>query len=138
MRTSYNYIGCFFSPDILRAKVQPLWPQRLARPIVHPHVTFVYRPAQVDPSLFGTPVRVRAVSYGNDGVNEGLGVELFSDNPAIRAMIDAIPVPHITLSVSETGKPVNTCRLQFEPIPPFELTGVFGAFLTDGTVRITP
>ena len=130
-----HYIGCFFAPEDVEAAMLTQPRQRLSRTILHPHVTFVYRPDTVPEALFGLPVTVKAVGYGNDGENEGLLVE-FSDLPEDLAPLAArIPVPHITLSVSETGKPVNSRYLSFRSIDPFFLTGVFGGMDEAGAVR---
>ena len=124
----YQYLGAFVPASRLRALAGALQRRELARPIRFPHVTFVYRPETADERLFGTVIRVRAVGYGCDGENEGLKVELSADQGDLRALIAQIPLPHITLSVSKTGRPVNTGRLRFEEIEPFEFAAVFGGY----------
>lgn len=129
----YKYIGCFVDFHELHAAIgQP--EARLARVIENPHVTFVYRPDSVDLSLFGIPIALTVTGYGNDGINEGLSVTIDTENAALQAMAKDIPVPHITVSVSEDGEPVDTAKLQFTPIEPFRLTGYFGGFRFDGSV----
>ncbi len=130
-----EYLGCFFSVEELRKKMAELGQQRLHREIIHPHVTLYYRPERVDPELMGEKLTVRAVGYGNDGINEGLKVELNSPVPALQKLISEIPVPHITLSVSKRGKPVNTAGLTFVPIEPFRLEGTVGVFTEENTVE---
>ena len=129
MRPDYIYIGCFFDVDELQTAVAPIAPQRLA-----PHVTFAYRPERVDTRLFGRAVTVRVTGYGNDGRNEGLRVEVLTRDPILRELALRIQAPHITLSVSRTGRPVDTAGLAFSPVEPFLLTGRFGGYLPDGTV----
>lgn len=132
-RNLYVYTGCFVSQEeLLRAADVPS-AERLENLIPQPHVTFQYRPGAVDTSLFGKRVGIRAVGYGNDGTNEGLQVELSSEDPVLRRMIADIPTPHITISVSGTGKPVNTRHLTFQPIKPVELKGTFGAMAKTAT-----
>lgn len=138
MKPEYLYIGCFFDANQLWAAVAPISPRRLDRPVEAPHVTFVYRPAQVDTRLFGRAVSVRVVGYGNDGRNEGLRVEVLTEEPALQNLARQIPVPHITLSVSRQGRPVDTAGLTFSPVEPFRLTGRFGGYRPDGTVALTP
>jgi len=134
MRPDYIYIGCFFDVDELQTAVAPIAPQRLERPIPAPHVTFAYRPERVDTRIFGRAVTVRVTGYGNDGRNEGLRVEVLTQNPILQELALRIQVPHITLSVSRTGRPVDTAGLSFSPVEPFLLTGRFGGYLPDGTV----
>lgn len=129
MNHPYSYIGCFVSPQELSACMDNLNEVRLANVIENPHVTFAYRPYSVDESIFGELVHIRIVAYGNDGTNEGVKVELFSDNAKINALSRQIEVPHITLSVSDTGEAVNTRYLKFTAIPPMELIGRFGGFV---------
>lgn len=121
-----RYIGCFFTPEDVEAAMLTQPRQRLYRTIAHPHVTFAYRPESVPAELFGLSVTVKAVGCGNDGENEALLVEFAELPPALKPLADEIPVPHITLSVSEDGQPVNSRYLDFRPIAPFFLTGVFG------------
>ncbi len=130
----YRYIGCFIESEALHAAIAHLPAKRLFRVIAHPHVTFAYMPAQVDRSLFGQKLTVTVTGYGCDGKNEGLYVSVHAKHAALQAMADAIAVPHITVSVSETGKPVDTAQLEFLPTSPFSLTGIFGGYLPDGTV----
>ena len=52
------------------------------------------------------------------------------ESDELRELFNAIPIPHITLSVSEEGKPVNTANLEFHSIGnPATVTGIFGGFL---------
>ena len=136
MQSDYLYIGCFFDVDRLWAAVEPIAPRRLERPIRAPHVTFVYRPEQVNTRLFGREVTVQVIGYGNDGRNEGLQVEVLTGDPELQTLARRIPVPHITLSVSHEGRPVDTARIAFSPVEPFRLTGRFGGYRPDGTVAL--
>ncbi len=131
---NYRYIGCFVPAEQLFEQVQKLGKKRLGKIISTPHVTFAYRPESVDESLFGERILVRAVGYGSDGVNEGLLVELHTDNERLAGMAARLPVPHITLSLGPDGKAVNTRFLDFAPISPFELEGVFGGYDMRGNV----
>ena len=74
------------------------------------------------------------MGYGNNGLNEGLKVYLKADNPAIQNMIDHIEVPHITIAVSNEGRPVNTKGLVFENINPIEMEGEYGGYAKWGGV----
>ena len=128
MEKKYKYVGCFVSQDLLFEKVNAFSGERLSKVIDEPHVTFSYRPAEVDETLFGTDIDVEVYAYGNDGVNEGVKVRLSTQNETLSSAIADISVPHITLSVSDEGKAVNTRLLEFAPIAPFPLAGVYGGY----------
>ena len=136
MSSKYHYIGCFLQREELFARVDAISREHLFRMLPAPHATFVFCPDQVDESLFGEKIRVRATGYGNNGANEGLEVKLYSTNRTIAEMIDRIEIPHITLSVGKGAKPYDTRFLEFHPIEPFELEGVFGGYIEGGTVII--
>lgn len=123
-----KYLGCFFQKQQLYEKIADLDRTPLHRAIPYPHMTCVYRPEEIPEALFGTPVTVRVTGYGCDGENEALRVQFEELPKALRALAENIPVPHITLSVSEFGKSVNSGRLAFEPVEPFLLKGIFGGF----------
>lgn len=109
----------------------------LCRPIAHPHVTHMYRPwpKDIHPEFFGKEVRVTAFGYGNDSKNEGVLVSLHCDDPALSEALKSIVVPHITISVSRDGKPVDTGRLTFMQMPEtVTLVGRYGAFCNDKNV----
>lgn len=129
----YHYIGIFFNYEELHNKIKMIG-NRLERTIANPHVTFMYKPDTADESLFGEKVKVRIIAYGNNGDNEGFKVELFTSNEQLQKMINNIPVPHITISISDTGKPVNTRFIDFAPLDnSIEIEGKFGGFV-DGKV----
>ena len=113
----------------------------LEKGIPDQHITMAYRP---DPDKFkevlpfvGTTQHFEVIGYGNDGKNEGFLVELKSHVPYYGA-----EQQHITLSVSQDGKPVDTFKLDFnKPIPPEYciqigdiLEGQVGVFTNNGPV----
>ena len=138
------YAGLFVDPTYLYDK----FPPTLAHRIRDPHVTTAFRPG-VEKLLLGSlgsNADIRAVGYGNDGQNEGLLVEVTADDPAVQKIIDeriepdetgklrSFPV-HITLSIADNAKAVNTRNLDFRPLPtPVDLTGVYQLFCKDGTL----
>lgn len=93
------------------------------------HITTEYQPAITHESLYGAKCRFRVSGYGIDEENEGLLVYLVSvdvhdmkdrENKAneLTDLYKSIGKPHITLSISQDGKPVNTKTLNFsENIP---------------------
>jgi len=134
MKQKILYVGAFVSPTALADALYGVRSGHLGREIDTPHVTFRYAPREIPAELFGTPLTVRITGYGCDGENEGVSAEIITDSEELAAMAQEIAVPHITLSVSETGKPVNTRYLHFEPIVPFCIDAVFGGYTSDGTV----
>ena len=132
----YEYVGCFFEWSDLEKALENIEHDHLWRKITFPHITFAYMPEFVDEELFGEKILVRIIGYGNDGENEGVKVEVVSGIPKLKEAFEQIEAPHITLSVSETGKPVNTRYLNYVPAEPVELTGIYGGYDEDsGKVR---
>ena len=134
MNSKYHYIGCFLPQKEVLSYADVVSTGHLFRIITIPHVTFVFEPGDVDESLFGEKIKVEATGYGNNGRNEGLSVKLYSENIVLADMIKHIEIPHITISVVEDGSPYDTRLLEFQPIEPFELEGVFGGYMGNGTV----
>ncbi len=125
------YTGAFVDSKDLERKLEEYGVERtkLWRQIQDTHVTFQFRPKEVDETLFGLPVDIRVIGYGVNPQNEGLLVEVTCANETVQKLCDKVEVPHITLSVSEDGKPVNTRYVGFAPIKtPFIIRGVYDAF----------
>ncbi len=125
---NYKYVGCFIEHTLLADAVRHCRTNPLKHEKAFPHITFHYRPQTVDKTLFGTKIIVTIIGYGFDEQNEGLLVTLNSDNEKINDMIQQIPVPHITLSISDDGQAVNTRYLSFEKTDPIEIIGSYGGF----------
>ena len=134
MLHNIKYIGCFLDYNEIHDKIKELGKERLEVCIKHPHITFAYHPQIVDVTNFGKVVRVRAIGYGNNSVNEGLLVKIITDDLYLKEMIKLIEVPHITISMARIAEPVDTGKLDFKPIEPFELKAVFGAYTFDDRV----
>ncbi len=132
MNDNVIYTGAFIDVATLHNAINV--GNRLEKLIENPHVTFQFRPETAPTPLFGEKVCVKVVGYGNDGKNEGLKVEVFADSQMLSKMAKEILVPHITISVSADGKPVDTAKLAFQPIEPFFLEMTFGAFTHKGVV----
>ena len=138
MNPCYLYEGCFFYPQELFEIPFIQKQERLLQTILAPHVTFAYKPEVVHTDFFGQPLTIKIVGYGNDGMNEGLKVELASASPEITALFNEIAVPHITLSIGKHAKTVDTCLLEFTPVEPVEIIGFFGGYTTERDVILTP
>jgi len=129
------YFGLFFVPpesDKLfdTSKIGSV----LDKKIPDPHVTFAFRPTpdKLPPEeLWGEKFDVTITGLGNDGNNQGYKVSIPEE---LKKYYKNDAVPHITLSVSNVGKPVNTRNLSFENIPNFNVQGILGYF--DGTKAV--
>ncbi len=129
------YIGCFLDFQELHRLLKSYDRQVLYRTITHPHITFSYRPEEIPWELFGTKIKVRCIGYACDGENEALQVAFTDLSPDLQQLADQIAVPHITLSVAQNGRSVNSGKLHFHPIDPFAIEGIFGGMDADGFVR---
>ena len=112
----------FFVQDALSSK--------LCNDIEYKHITTEFKPAKCHEHLYGQRATFIVTGYCNDEVNEGYSVKLVScDSDELRELYETISIPHITLSVSSEGKPVNTKNLEFKPINEFLITTKFGGFV---------
>ena len=110
--------------------VQSSLSSKLSKDIEFKHITTEFRPTKAHEHLYGKQATFVIIGYGNDEVNEGYKVKLVScESDELRELYAAIPIPHITLSISPEGKVVNTKNLDFEPIDEFVMFTKFGGFL---------
>lgn len=107
----------------------------LTRDVKHQHVTFAFKPHCIPSHLFGTQCNVTVIGYANDGENEGYLVEIPN---ALKTFYENDAPPHITISISETGKPVNTGKLHFKPCARRTIQCVIGGFTSDHTYVYEP
>lgn len=136
MNHPFVYVGCFIKYRDFQNSIKGIRINPLENDIQEPHITFAYKPQEVNQSLFGKTVKIKIIGYGNDGVNEGVKVDLSSSNPILQFMIEKLETPHITIAISNEGKPVNTKNLKFEKIEPIELIGKFGGYAKWGKVIV--
>ena len=118
------------------------WPS-LAKEVEKPHVTLYYNGNRVDDDakaiikkyidFLKKKVSVMPFAYGNNGKNEGLAVEFCRE---CKIPYHGAKVPHITLSIAEGEKAVNTAFLNFSRhnFTNFIITGKIGFFMEDGTI----
>lgn len=125
------YTACFLDYDSLWTQISHLTKGIYSRVIKNPHVTFVYKPSFVDCSLIGTKVKVQVTGYGFNSENEGLSVNVITDNKKLKLLYGAVEVPHITLTVSNKGQAVNTRYVHFSSVPAIELPAIYGVVTKD-------
>jgi len=114
------YWGIFFEKED-----DTFFDGRLDRKIVHPHMTFGYK-TPMPPQLLGKEASVQVCGYGNDGRNEALLVVWEFDD--LRRYWNHDPRGHITLSVSENGRPVDSKNLNYELFAPNKRQRKVGRF----------
>lgn len=133
--TKFSYVGFFVDPDELADIMTQI---REGEPgleidITCPHITTEYQPTEINPALFGAKIKILIDGYGKSEENEGLLVDIYSEDPIIQAEIDKITenksFPYIATSISENGEMLNTRKLLFWPIEQREIEGVFGGFV---------
>lgn len=102
----------------------------LKKDIEFKHITTEFKPTKTHEYLYGKEAIFIVTGYGNNNINEGYSVSLIScDNNELIELINNITIPHITLSVSLEGKPVNTAKLDFKPTNSFKIRTRFGGFI---------
>ena len=136
----YIYTGVFFDAAELSEKFDKyVGKETLSNIIKNPHVTFTFRPSSVDTCLLGKPVCFNVTGYACDGKNQGLSVEVSLIHAGLSSEYQTIKHPHITISVSEDGKPVDTGKLCFTPLSEsFEIVGKYGVFTDTGILFDDP
>ena len=121
------YVGVFLDAASIAKLLASA--KALEIPVRNMHVTFMFRlsPELVEAfsRLDGTPVTITVVGRGSDANNSGVKVSLPAD---LRHLYRNSAVPHVTVYLSKSGKPVDTGKLAFEDIPPFQITGTIGMF----------
>ena len=133
----YHFVGFFPNPQELWAKTDSIRSFRLANTIMNPHITTEFQPLSVDETLFGETVQITITGYGCDGKNEGLKVHIESQIPKMKEMIHNIPVPHITLSIADDAKSVNTRYLTFHPAKGVTFHGIYGGVTENGELILS-
>ena len=129
----YIYTGVFFDAAELDKIVDEITKTRLFRMIENPHVTFAFKPSRVNPALFGQEATFEITGYACDGKNQGVQVFMrVSKSSELMHEFNLIQNPHITISVAEDGKPVDTGKMTFKPFyvesEPLTITGKYGGF----------
>lgn len=115
------YEGFFVKEDL---------PSKLAKNIEYKHITTEFKPARSHENSYGIVAKFAITGYGNDSKNEGYSVKLVScESDELVELFNSISVPHITLSTSIDGKPVNTKNLKFDSFDGDIITATFGGFL---------
>ena len=142
-----HYMGLFIDRECLEHALSKLnrTDGRLGKkPIAATHLTLAYKPLpqEVPRELFGKQFTLAITGYGYNEENEAVRVELQPDVGSadfdkeacdiIQSMLDSRGVtPHITLSVAEGGKAVNSKDLWFSDVSPIYIGCVLGGHIKE-------
>lgn len=133
-----SYEGIFFGEEMCKL-IHSLEKNPLEREINELHCTFKYHPSEneIFDDIVGKDFEVYLIGYGNDGNNSGFEIKLPKQLKKYYINFDytnpeVLSTPHITTSLSNGAKAVNTKNLKFEPLPePIKLVGRFGYWIID-------
>lgn len=128
IKTETLYEGFFFELDEDKFMDSP-WPNsKLEHRIDTPHITVFYKPSKLHDYYYGKRGLFELYEYGCDGKNEGYKVRYIeSDWVAVPRLFNLVDIPHVTVSVSDDGKPKDTKNLDFKPCETYRYEAVFGA-----------
>lgn len=141
-----SYQGIFFEGDSAQ-KLLEFQKEKLPKVVANLHCTFKFKPTRKETQDFfealgNREISLKVVGYASDGKNSGFEVELPKDLKNVYLnrqkidldgeIIERVTPPHITVSMSEDGKAVNTGFLEFEKLEnPFYISGKAGVFAID-------
>lgn len=95
----------------------------LSRKVENQHVTLAYKPSsmiqEILNSYIGIEFPIEVIGYARSTTNESYMASIPKEVPYFNKAI-----PHITISVSEDGYPVNSKNLVFNEIEPFTVIGI--------------
>ena len=135
-----KYVGIFIDANDAE-KIMENEKSCLAKRPNNFHCTMQYMPKDLKyfNDIMGKEVVIALTGYGNDGENSGYSVQLPDEVKKYFLNIDEqgnLKVPHITTSLSDDGKAVNTANLNFEDLEnPIFVRGRFGAFVKEEDIE---
>lgn len=143
-RVSYQAI--FLDEESIK-KLLEMQGEKLPKKPKYMHCTFKFNPTDKEiedfsKALLGKKVNLKVIGYGSNGKNSGFEIALEPEQEAVYTNSHTVnekgipeierTVPHITVSMSEDAKAVDTGFLNFKPIKePFEISGKGGFFVVD-------
>lgn len=133
-----SYEGIFFDGGMAEI-LHSLEIQKLDKINDEMHCTFKYHPGknEIFNEIVGDYFEVYVIGYGNDGKNSGFKIQLPSELKEYYINYDKntskLIIPHITSSLAEEAKAMNTKNLDFKPLEkPVKLMGRFGYWIKEG------
>lgn len=122
------YEGFFFELDEDELMYSPWSKPKLENRIDTPHITVYYKPSELHEHYYGKRGLFELYEYGCDDKNEGYKVRYIkSDSIDVPWLFNLVDIPHVTISVSDDGKPKDTKNLDFKPCEIYRYEAVFGA-----------
>ena len=129
-----GYQGIFFTKEVEEELVS-LQGEQLENITKDKHVTFKFGDTEkYSDELIGVDIPVKLVGYACDGKNSGFQVLLPKE---LEAYYKNKNRPHVTVSLSNEGKAIDTGLLAFEPIDEIEIVGRLGYFIYGKGVCLT-
>ena len=140
------YAGVFFDSTAVEAAVGQNGGVVLEKVISLPHVTLAFRPSdeemQMLQLLLGKEIEVSLDEFAYNNRNAGFKVSIVTPDCVVVNDFLKGKLPHITTSVSQEGRPVETPKLfdgsfenvNFVQVDSQTITGRIGAFCSDGQV----
>lgn len=128
VKTEILYEGFFFELDEDELMYSPWTNSKLEHRIDTPHITVYYKPSELHDYYYGKRGLFELYKYGCDDKNEGYKVRYIkSDCIDVPWLFNLVDIPHVTISVSDDGKPKDTKNLDFKPCETYRYEAVFGA-----------
>lgn len=138
------YQAIFINPEDVNKLIERQG-EKLPKKAKNMHCTFKYQPSEAEikkfSELLGKDIILKVVGYCSNGKNSGYEVELSPEQDSVYANVHNVdtgkPVPtvkrvtpHITVSMEEDAKAINTGTLPFsrEGFEPFIIHGRAGFF----------
>ena len=103
----------------------------LEKDVKYKHMTTEFRPKESHEDLYGEFVVLHASKYSIDIYNEGYYIDrIVTNNDELKKIFNEVSIPHVTLSTSVDGKPVDTAKLDFDKGIPIDiyLPAKYGCF----------
>lgn len=140
------YVAIFFALEAVEAAVKQKGGVTLEKAIALPHVTLAFRPSdeemQLLHQLLGKEIEVSLDEFAYNDRNAGFRVSVTTPNSVVEDFLKW-KLPHITTSVSQEGRPVETPKLfdgsfenvNFVQVDSQTIVGRVGLFCSDGQVH---
>ena len=131
-----SYEGIFFETDMVDL-IHSLETEKLEKVNDEIHCTFKYHPTndEIFNDIVGKSFEIYLIGYGNDGQNSGFEILLPKELENYYINYDEqnlLKVPHITASLSDGAKALNTQKLKFKPLEkPIKVIGKFGYWIKE-------
>lgn len=126
------YCGIFLNSESSE-KLINMQNVKLEKIVKNIHCTFKFMPTAEEEkefsSLIGKDICMKIVGYGNDNENSGFSVEIPKE---LEKIYHGSNQPHITVSLGNNGRAVNTGNLVFRNVEHFNVYGKMGICYDSG------